>query len=69
MHVTLAETHVNLLSSTKGVVKAESTKEDYIVLRPQGSQSVRSTSEGKQRSTREIESVATNSIAQELKNS
>ena len=68
MQVTLPETCVTLLSSTKDVVKAESTKEDSIVLRPKGSQSVRSTSEEKQRSTREIESVRTISVSKELRN-
>ena len=43
MHVTLEETHANLLSSTKGVVKEESTKEDSIVPINEGSQSIIST--------------------------
>ena len=69
MQVTLVETHVTLLSSTKGVVKEESTKEDYIVPRPEDLQSIRSTSEEKKKSTREIESAGTNSVSQEFKNS
>ena len=69
MRVTLAETHVTLLSSIKGKVKAESTEEDSIVPRPEDLRSIRSTSEGKQKSIREIESAETNSVSQELKNS
>ena len=68
MQVTLAETHAALLSSTKGVVKEESTKEDSIVPRPEGSQSVRSTSEENKKSTEEIDSTGTNSVSQELRN-
>ena len=67
MQVTLAETHVALLSSTKDVVKVESTKEDSIVPRSKGSYSIRSTSEGEQKSTRKIESIGTNSVSQEIK--
>ena len=69
MQVTLAETLVTLLSSTKGKVKAESTEEDSIGPRLEGLSSIRSTSEEKQKSTREIESARTNSISQELRNS
>ena len=57
MQATLEETHVVVLSSTKGVVKAESTKEESIVPRPKGSQSVRSTLKENKRSTEEIETV------------
>ena len=69
MRVTLAETHVTLLSSIKGKVKAESTEEDSIEPRIEGLYSVRSTFEGEKKSTREIEFVGTNSVSQELKNS
>ena len=67
LRVTLAETHVALLSSKKGVVKVESTKEDSIVPRTEGLQSIISTSKEKKRSTREIESLETNSVSQELR--
>ena len=60
MQVTLVETHVPLLSSTKGVVKEESTKEYSIGPRSYGLSSIRSTSEEKKKSTREIESARTN---------
>ena len=36
MRVTLAETHVTLISSIKGKVKVESTKEDSIAPRIEG---------------------------------
>ena len=69
MRVTLVETLVTFLSSIKGKVKAESIEEDSIEPRLEGLQSVRSTSEGEKKSTREIESTGTNSISQELRNS
>ena len=69
MQITLAETHATLLSSTKCKVKVESTEEDSIAPRPEELRSIRSTSEGKQISTREIESARENSVSWELKNS
>ena len=69
MRVTLAETHGTLLSSTKGIFKEKSSKEDSIFPRPKGSQSIISTSEEEKKSTREIDSPGTNSVSQELSNS
>ena len=49
MQVTLVETHANLLFSTKGKVKEESTEEYSIALRIEGLESVRSNSEGEKK--------------------
>ena len=69
MQVTLVETFVTSLSSTRGIFKAELTKEDSIVPRPKDLQSIRSTSRGKRKLAGVIESIGTNSVSHELKNS
>ena len=63
MQVTLVETIVTFLSSTRGIVKAELIEEESIVPRPEYLQSIRSTSRGKINLIGVIYFAGTNSVS------
>ena len=65
----MVKTFATSLSSTRGIVKEELTDKDSIVPRIEDLQSIISTSKENRKSTREIESIGTNSVSQELKSS